>query len=218
MNNAADVWKSVLTILKEDFGLIETTLKTWFYDVEAYGIEDETLILVTSDYKKETIERYYSQKVNDALFSIFSLPFKFVIKTPDQIKGRTLRPTPTYADYTFDKFIVGSSNKFAHAAAKAVADNPGQSYNPLLIHGESGLGKTHLLYAIMLLYNEYLINLTGIALYEKTLLMPGIFHFIKPLFPGSGRRFYLRKIQHPLHGCFGYRRHPHRVCSVAGRF
>ena len=148
MNNAADVWKSVLTILKDDFGLIETTLKTWFYDVEAYGIEDETLILVAPEYKKETIEKYYTQKVNDALFSLFSLPFKFEIRTPDQIKGRTLRPTPTYADYTFDKFIVGSSNKFAHAAAKAVADNPGQSYNPLLIHGESGLGKTHLLYAI----------------------------------------------------------------------
>ncbi|HHX53675.1 MAG TPA: chromosomal replication initiator protein DnaA [Clostridiales bacterium] len=60
-----------------------------------------------------------------------------------------LPPSLHRAEYTFDNFIVGSSNKFAHAACTAVADKPGKSWNPLYIHGPSGLGKTHLLYAII---------------------------------------------------------------------
>jgi len=148
MNNAADVWVSVLRILKDDFEMTDTALKAWFSDIEASELRDDTLVLVTpTEFKKETIERNYTKMINDALFSLFSVPIKFELR----IKGKntkTLRPEPIYSEYTFDKFIVGSSNKFAHAAAQAVANQPGQSYNPLLIHGESGLGKTHLLYAI----------------------------------------------------------------------
>jgi len=148
MNNAADVWVSVLRILKDNLETTDTALKAWFSDIEASELRDDTLVLVTpTEFKKETIERNYTKMINDALFSLFSVPIKFELR----IKGKntkTLRPEPIYSEYTFDKFIVGSSNKFAHAAAQAVANQPGQSYNPLLIHGESGLGKTHLLYAI----------------------------------------------------------------------
>lgn len=75
-------------------------------------------------------------------------------ETPDEPKKGTASRTPPSTlppfnfEYTFDNFIVGSSNKFAHAACLAVADHPAQSYNPLFIYGPSGLGKTHLLYAI----------------------------------------------------------------------
>ena len=152
MNNAADIWKVVLQVMKENLNISQTTINTWFDDIEAVEFSDNTLLLLTTaDFKRGAILQNYSKMLKDALFEVFSVPVEFNLLTRDEYeKSNKAQPTSVPIDYefSFEKFIVGNSNKFAHAAARAVATEPGSTYNPLLIHGESGLGKTHLLYAI----------------------------------------------------------------------
>ena len=152
MKNAADIWNVVLRVMKENLKVSQTTLNTWFDDIEAVEFSDNTLLLLSSAaFKRDTILRNYSKILTDALFEVFSVPVEFKLLTQDEYKRDKNSPSkalPIDFEYSFEKFIVGNSNKFAHAAAKAVAEEPGVTYNPLLIHGESGLGKTHLLYAI----------------------------------------------------------------------
>ena len=146
MNTPADIWKLVLGLLQGRLQAV--TLDAWFDDLTAVEFKDDTLLLHTPDkFKKEIIDERYLQTIKDALRDLFSADINVIVTTGDT-------PTPiahnNYPEdeYTFEQFIVGSSNKFAHAAATAVANNPAKNYNPLFIYGQSGLGKTHLLYAI----------------------------------------------------------------------
>ena len=99
-----------------------------------------------------TISRYLDN-IQQALYDLFSANLEVVIlseaeREQYQAKEPAPRFLPGTEDYTFERFVVGNSNKFAHAAAVSVAEHPAENYNPLFIYGESGLGKTHLLYAI----------------------------------------------------------------------
>ena len=140
-----DIWKIVLNLLEKT--LQPVTIDAWFDDLTAVEFKNDTLLLHTPDkFKKEIIDLRYLSHIKNALHDLFSADIEVIITTGE---------TPTISDndfpedeYTFEQFIVGSSNKFAHAAATAVAKNPAKNYNPLFIYGPSGLGKTHLLYAI----------------------------------------------------------------------
>ncbi|MCL2819658.1 MAG: chromosomal replication initiator protein DnaA [Oscillospiraceae bacterium] len=154
MNSAADVWSKVLEILRND--LTETAISTWFDDCSAVELSGNRLILHTpTKYKKEVIEGRFLGTIKSALQNLFASDddFEVLILDDDGLKVMTeATDVPDYLsidEYTFEHFVVGSSNKFAHAAALAVSDGrKKQDYNPLFIYGESGLGKTHLLYAI----------------------------------------------------------------------
>ena len=152
MNSLQEIWNEIIKILSRE--LTPTAMTTWFSDCEPVAMEDCRLILHTSsEFKRDIISKRFSDTIKAALSDLFSCDFDLLVLADDELneymdKTKAENTLPEMAGYTFDRFIVGNSNKFAHAAAVAVADKPGKTYNPLFIYGNSGLGKTHLLMAI----------------------------------------------------------------------
>ena len=159
MNSTSEIWGAILSILSEK--LMPTAINTWFTDCELVELEDARMVLYTPmAFKKEVIEKRFSDVLKDTLRELFSCDYELKVLTGDELteyreqnaepeESKGDDPLPEMAGYTFDNFIVGSSNRFAHGAALGVVKNPGaRAYNPLFIYGNSGLGKTHLLLAI----------------------------------------------------------------------
>ena len=153
MNSFADVWATVLAQLKKD--LSETTFSAWFDELQAVEMRANTFVLhCPNPFKKTCIENLYLNNIKSALRNLFSMDFEIEILDDAGLaaltgdSGRKVSDRFTSDEFTFETFVVGPSNKLAYAACQAVADHPAQNYNPLLIYGDSGLGKTHLIYAI----------------------------------------------------------------------
>ena len=147
------MWTGVLQQLKKE--LSETTIATWFDELEAVDIRGNTFILhCANDFKKGYIESLFLKNIKASLHDIFSTDFEVQILDDvgfAEFNGGSAKKQSdrfTSDEFTFETFVVGPSNKLAYAASQAVANHPAQNYNPLLIYGDSGLGKTHLIYAI----------------------------------------------------------------------
>ena len=162
------VWEMVKDSFRET--LSESTVNLWFGDVDILSYRDDTITLgIASEFKFDTIHNRYMDTIKASFCRLLGFEVEVnLVFTGSSVKNNTINnpilnsslkqdhakkevlenKLPNYNfEYTFENFIVGSTNKFAHAACVAVANNPATNYNPLFIYGNSGLGKTHLLYA-----------------------------------------------------------------------
>lgn len=154
INSINDIWLEVMNNLSSQ--LTPTAIKTWFSDCVPVEITPDCRLILktTNEFKKKIITERFGETIKTVLSDIFSCEFEFYVLADDDELAAYMEekpddnPLPEALGYTFDRFIVGKSNEFAHASAVAVAKNPGHIYNPLLIYGNSGLGKTHLMLAI----------------------------------------------------------------------
>ena len=152
MYSSAYVWAKVLSHMEERLGAV--TVSAWFDDAEVVELNESNLILYSpSDFRREIIRRRCTDYIHDALKEVFNSDAKLLVFGDEELNARKQKgKSPSSMDFnpqfTFDNFVVGPSNRFAHSAAIAVSKTPGQVYNPLFIYGPPGVGKTHLLYAI----------------------------------------------------------------------
>ena len=157
MENFNEGWKIICDYLRQEKKIAEVAYNTWISRITPVGIDFEKGLItlkVPNEFHRQTLIRGYLSRFEEAYEAVLGTSFEtiFILPEDGEKQKERLLGDENSADagyeFTFDTFIVGSSNKFAHAASLAVAQNPASAYNPLFLYGNSGLGKTHLLYAI----------------------------------------------------------------------
>ncbi len=153
------LWKKFLDRIKPE--LQDVNYETWFEDTKLIEIKDNyAKVLVPMALHKKQLKDKYNDMITSIFYEITETNFQMIYLTNDELENNIIidtneigipnEPFETNLDpkYTFDNFVCGKSNKFAKANAVAIAERPGQVYNPLFIYGPSGVGKTHLMQAI----------------------------------------------------------------------
>ncbi len=159
--NISQLWNKTLELLKDE--LTEVSFNTWIKSIKPISIIDNIISLeVPNDFIRGIIQARYISLITNSLKQVTNEDFSVNLVLSDQIVDANINETSFSSKdqtekrrfiglnpkYTFDTFVIGNSNRFAHAASLAVAEAPAKAYNPLFIYGGVGLGKTHLMHAI----------------------------------------------------------------------
>ncbi len=163
-NSLQLLWQETLEKLKNE--LSKPSFETWLSSTRLLNIDGDTLVIsVPNEFAKDWLESRYAPMIRSSVQSVLghSVSLRFILSSlgdtysddisstePTVAVSKHNEPIPNSLNtkYTFDTFVIGNSNRFAHAASLAVAESPAKSYNPLFIYGGVGLGKTHLMHAI----------------------------------------------------------------------
>ena len=165
MENIDDLWGQTLNVIEKKIS--KPSFETWLKSTKAVSLKGKTLIIeAPNEFAREWLDGNYRDILTDILYDLIgeNMTLKFVIPNanldealtpPNPNKRETKNETSVDSmqhmlipKYTFETFVIGSGNRFAHAASLAVAEAPAKAYNPLFIYGGVGLGKTHLMHAI----------------------------------------------------------------------
>jgi chromosomal replication initiator protein len=154
-----ELWQKALPLLRSE--MTEISFNTWIKTIDPISMSGNTVFLgVPAEFNKGILESRYSTLIMNALLGITSKEHEVKFVTPAEEESVILKqealvhqaedinPSWLNPKYTFDTFVVGNGNRFAHAGALAVAESPAKAYNPFFIYGGVGLGKTHLMHAV----------------------------------------------------------------------
>lgn len=155
-------WDEILNMMKKEYEISDISFETWLKPLSIYSVDNTNVTILAKDkMHMDYIEKKYSKQLMVTICEITDISYTIQFISEDSLQALendTSKPDPSFQKtlidanlnprYTFDTFVVGNNNRFAHAASLAVAESPGEIYNPLFLYGGVGLGKTHLMHSI----------------------------------------------------------------------